>query len=164
MHSKCTISHEFLEMLFYRIRTPPFWKCDIVQWREGPAAPRIQRACSSCWSPWVLVNTCLSYFLRLVTSSTWCLFILAQTDQQLPELGLASALSATTNTLAAEIDELRYPLPAGATGGCVLPAAQELLGLLARLGDGLVLLVVVVLVKVVDGLLGGLDGFCLAVR
>lgn len=115
------------------------------------------------------MSTCLSSTPRpaqhnLVASSTRGLVVLAQTDQQLSELGLASTLSTATSTLAAEVNKLRYPLPAGAAGGCILPGAQELLGLLARLRDRLVLLVVVVLVEVVDGLLGGFDSFCLAVR
>lgn len=98
-----------------------------------------------------------------ISSGARGLVVLAQANQHLPELGLAGTLGTTTDALAAQIDELCYPLPAGAAGGRVLSVLDKLFGVLSRLRHSLVLFVVVIVVKVVDGLLGGLDRLGLAV-
>ena len=100
---------------------------------------------------------------RSISCGTRSLVVLAQAEQSLSELGLSGTLRTTADSLAAEIDQLGYPLPAGAAGGCVLSVLDKLLGLLSRLSDGLVLFVVVVFIKVIDGLLSSLDSLGLAV-
>ena len=97
----------------------------------------------------------------LVTTGARGLLVLAQVEQQLSELALCRTLSTAANAFAAEINKLGNSVPAGTSGGGVLSRLEELLGLLAGLGNGLVLLVVVVFVKVVDGLVSSLDSLFL---
>lgn len=106
---------------------------------------------------------CSFSLILLDSGGTWGVLILAQTDEHFPKLCLSSTLCTTTDALSTEINKLGYPLPARSAGCRVLTLGQEVFGVFFRGGNGLVLLVVIVLVKVVNGLLGSLDGLGLAV-
>ena len=93
----------------------------------------------------------------LVSRSTRGLLVLPQAGEQFAEALLPGAAGAALLALAADVDELGNAFPAGAARGGVVAAGEELLLLLAGLGDHLLLLGVVVLVEVVDVLLGLLD-------
>lgn len=94
----------------------------------------------------------------LVALSARCLFVLSQAHQHLAEALLARTRSTSLLALPAHINQFGDALPASAARGGVVPAGHELLGLLARLGNSLLLLVVIVVIEVVDVLLCLFDG------
>lgn len=114
------------------------------------------------WYGMLCINFNFTSYKPLHPGSTRSMFILSQVHKELPELCLSSALCTTAGALSTQVDQLGNALPARAAGGRVLALGKELLGLLPRLSNRLVLLVVVVFVKVVNGLLGRFYGFGLA--
>jgi hypothetical protein len=97
----------------------------------------------------------------LITRSTRSLLILSQAHQQLPKLCLLTSGRTTLRALSTQVDQLANALPACATSSRILSVLKELLGITSRLGNGFLLLCVVVLVEVVNALLGSLDGLVL---
>lgn len=75
---------------------------------------------------------------NLDPASTRSFLVLPQVDQHLAEALLARAAATTDSALARDINQLRNALPAGATGGGVLAAGQELFGFGLGLGAVLV--------------------------
>lgn len=97
----------------------------------------------------------------LDAARTWSILILPQVQQQFPELLLVSPARTALRSLAGQIHQLRNSLPARASRRGILSRVQKLLGLTSSLRNRLLLLGVVVLVKIVYVLLGGLDGLLL---
>jgi hypothetical protein len=110
----------------------------------------------------MLVMVTANFLLH--SARTWSLFVLLQAHQQLPE----SLLSATTRTalgaFTSQIDQLGYPLPAGASRNGVLAVGQEVVRILSGRGHVLVLFRVVVVVELVDRRLRILDSPLLLAR
>lgn len=106
----------------------------------------------------------LPLFLPLFPSNpprSRCLLILFQIQQQLPKALLAQPIRSTPSALPTQINELRNPLPARATGTGILTLGQKVSGIGTRQLHRLCALAVVVIVEVVDGGTCCLFGFVL---
>lgn len=95
---------------------------------------------------------------RLDSAGAGSLLIFSEVDQQFAETLLSGAAGTARGALARYINQLSNALPAGTTGGGVLPAGEELFCLGAGVGAVLISLVVVGNVEVVNILLCLLDG------
>ena len=85
------------------------------------------------------------------------LLVFSEVDQQFTEALLSGAAGTARGALARYINQLSNALPAGASGGGVLPVGEELFGLGAGVGAVLIGLIVVGNVEVVNILLCLLD-------
>lgn len=81
------------------------------------------------------------------------LLVFSEVDQQFTETLLSGAAGTARGALARYINQLSNALPAGASGGGVLPVGEELFGLGAGVGAVLIGLIVVGNVEVVNILL-----------
>lgn len=98
---------------------------------------------------------------HLDSAGTGSLLVFSEVDQQFAETLLSGAAGTARGALARYIHQLSNALPAGATGGGVLPVGEELFSFGAGVGAVLISLVVVGNVKVIDILLCLLDGIVL---
>lgn len=85
------------------------------------------------------------------------LLVFSEVEQQFAETLLSGAAGTARGALAGYINQLSNALPAGTTGGGVLPVGKELFGLSAGVGAVLIGLVVVGNVEVINVLLCLLD-------
>jgi hypothetical protein len=89
---------------------------------------------------------------NLNTSNTGSLFILPQAQQHLSKPLLTSPRSTTLCALSTQVDQLSNTFPARSASSSISSAIQELFFLTTRGRNVLFLLVVVRVVKVIDGL------------